>query len=439
MGEDIKIPVLIVSYLFPPRGGVGVQRVTKIVKYLPRYGFQPIVLTVKKPKGSVAEDPALLNEIPRDVAVVRTKSIEPYHIYKALGGKKKQDDPSFRKEQVAGVKRSFISNLYYHYQRRYLIPDTKIGWLKPAVRAGIKIVKKYAPRMILSTSPESTAHLVALKLHRKFKIPFIADFRDPWVSGFYSLDRPALAAAKERRMEFNVLNEADAVTVVMQSYVDGFLSNHTNIHEQKFHIIPNGFDESDYENISAREFDKFTIVHTGSIYHQRSPVPFFKAVSEFLKRNPDAKDEINIILMGRVDKSYLSDAQTLGINNVIEIESFASHEKSLMSQLGADVLLLLSEGVMTAKVYEYLRAGKPIIGFAPDGEMTKQISDWGVGRIFTHEQTNEAASFLSEMYKGWKNHSEPIWSDFKRVDLTPYERTNQVRKLSEIMRSILTN
>ena len=438
MSINDKIPILIVSYLFPPRGGVGVQRITKFVKYLPENGFQPIVLTVQKPGGSVSQDETTLDEIPRDVHVIRTKSFEPYHIYRALGGKRSQDAPSFRGELVAGgTKRGLLSRLYFEYQRRYLIPDPKIGWFKPALKAADGIFDKYSPKIILSTSPEATAHLIALKLSKKFKVPFIADFRDPWISGFYSLNRLKRALEKDVALEREVLENAESVIVVMKSYIDGFLKNHPDINPEKFRIIPNGFDESDYENLQPGEFTKFTLAHTGSIYHQRSPVPLFEAVKVFLENNPDAKDKFNLLLMGKIDTSFLKIAEGMGISENITIEEFSSHYDALSVQLGADALLILSEGMMTAKIYEYLRAKKPIIGIAPKGELHHQIDDWGIGRAFEPKQVSEIAQFIENLYDNWSKKLHPIMTDFKTVDLKKYQRSYQAKQLAEILHSVL--
>lgn len=427
-----------ISYLFPPRGGVGVQRIAKFVKYLPENGFKPIVLTVQKPSGSVPEDKALLDEISPDVEIIRTKSFEPYHIYRAMGGRRAQDDPSFRGELVdKGTKKGLLSKLYFEYQRRYLIPDPKIGWFKPAIKAAHEIFKKHSPRLILSTSPEATAHVVALKLHEKYKVPWLADFRDPWVSGYYSLNRPPDAAKKEMNLEKTVLSEADSVTVVMRSYIDGFENNHPDLDLDKFHIIPNGFDEDDYSNLAPRKFDRFTIAHTGSIYHQRSPIPLFKAIAEFIKKRPDARDKFSLLLVGRIDTRFLKTAEELGISDIIQTESFSTHDIALSTQLGADVLLILSEGMMTAKIYEYLRAKKPVIAIAPDGELNNQIADWGIGKGFTPDKISAIADFIGELYDGWLNNRELIMPDFTQVNLEEFERSSQVKQLADILHSML--
>ena len=438
MTENNKIPILIVSYLFPPRGGVGVQRIAKFVKYLPENGFQPIILTVQKPEGSVAQDASTLDEISKDVQIIRTKSFEPYHIYRALGGKRLQDDPSFRGELVAGgTSKGLLARLYFEYQRRYLIPDPKIGWLKPAIKAADGIFDKNSPKIILSTSPEATAHLIAMNLSKKFNVPFVADFRDPWISGFYSLNRPPNAAEKDKSLEREVLRSAESVTVVMNSYIDGFLKNHPDIDKSKFSIIPNGFDESDYENLKPRKFTNFTLAHTGSIYHQRSPVPLFKAVKLFLENNPDAKDKFNLLLMGRIDTSFLKIADDMGISKNLSVEDFSNHKAALSTQLGADALLILSEGMMTAKIYEYLRAKKPVIGIAPDGELHQQIAEWGIGKAFKPDQISSIAEFIKTLYDNWSLKKHPIMPDFKSVDLNQYQRSYQAKQLADILRSPL--
>ena len=169
MTNSKKIPILVISYLFPPRGGVGVQRIAKFVKYLPENGFKPIVLTVKKPSGSVPEDKALLDEISPDVEIIRTKSYEPYHIYRAVGGRRAQDDPSFRGELVdKGTKKDSLNLPSYYNRKRYSITHSPLS--KPRLFSKLKIssislaVKEKARSLPLAHVTEGGAERLILAI-----------------------------------------------------------------------------------------------------------------------------------------------------------------------------------------------------------------------------------------------------------------------------------
>lgn len=129
MNEQVK-EILLISYFFPPRGGVGVQRVVKFCKYLPQHGIKPVVITPHKPEGSFFVDEELASEVPDDIEIRRSYSLEPYHIYRALGGKRRQDEADLRRG-LSSSKQYLdpLKRIYFGFQAAFLIPDAKIGWL----------------------------------------------------------------------------------------------------------------------------------------------------------------------------------------------------------------------------------------------------------------------------------------------------------------------
>ncbi|MCX6645485.1 MAG: hypothetical protein NTY09_03880 [bacterium] len=159
--------VLCIAYLFPPRAGVGVQRITKFVRYLPDFGWQPVVLTPEKPEGSFPIDASYANEIPDTVLVFKAPSREPYHLYRSLGGRKRQDDADFRGVLEGGKKLGLMGCLYSSFQSAFLIPDPKIGWFGPAMKKAREILSENKIDMVFSTSPEATDHVIARTIARE--------------------------------------------------------------------------------------------------------------------------------------------------------------------------------------------------------------------------------------------------------------------------------
>ncbi|HDS30536.1 MAG TPA: hypothetical protein ENN67_05765, partial [Firmicutes bacterium] len=256
--------VLCIAYLFPPRAGVGVQRITKFVRYLPEFGWNPVVLTPVKPKGSFPVDESYLKEIPSSVKIYTAPSYEPYHFYRMLGGRKRQDSADFRDVLKGGKNLGVMGRFYSWFQANYLIPDPKIGWFRPALNKARQILNENKIDLIFSTSPEATDHVIARAIARETGLPWVMDFRDPWTTSLYAIDRPQKAKEKEESLELNCLEEASAITVVQERYRDEYIAKYQSLekYKEKFHIFSNGFDTADFENVQPRKFDRWTLVYT---------------------------------------------------------------------------------------------------------------------------------------------------------------------------------
>jgi hypothetical protein len=153
--------VLIITYYWPPAGGPGVQRVLKFAKYLPEFGWQPLVLTVKNGEYP-AYDKSLKNDIPPECKVYTTKSIEPFKLYKKFTGM--AENEAIPVATLTENKKNWKKRLAYWIRLNLFIPDAKIGWIPFAVKAGKKIIQEEKPDIILSSSPPPTVHLIAKKL-----------------------------------------------------------------------------------------------------------------------------------------------------------------------------------------------------------------------------------------------------------------------------------
>ncbi len=174
--ESVK-KVLIVTYYFPPSGGPGVQRVLKFVKYLPEFGWQPVILTVQD-GDYPARDESLLAEIPRHAIVYRTKIFEPYRLYRKLTGKPADAPVDVENIPQGGRKKSPAELFAEIVRSTFFIPDARIGWYPYAIPAGLRIIKEHSIKAIYSSSPPYTTSVIARKLHRETRVPWVAGFRD---------------------------------------------------------------------------------------------------------------------------------------------------------------------------------------------------------------------------------------------------------------------
>lgn len=377
--------VLLVTYAFPPRGGVAVQRVLSWARHLPAHGIRLTVLTATPPLGTVQADTSLLTEVPDDVRVIRTPSLEPYRLYRALGGKRAQDDPRQRATQVAGSRQQggVGERIYRWVQERWLVPDPKIGWFPFALEAARGLQEEgYRPDVVLATQPPATALVIGDALAQRWKAPLVVDYRDPWNSGYYPLDRPPAVADREIALERRVLQRAAAVVTVSASFAEKLsrlVQDDSGLME-KLALIENGYDPIFGENIESIGENRPVLLHAGSLYAQRSPEPFFAALRALTTEDPALTADWTLRLQGNVAPDYLRDAEATGVR--VQFDGFVSHRDALLAQRQAEILLLFTEGMLTAKVYEYLAARRPILAIGPAPDLDALLQSWGVGRCY---------------------------------------------------------
>ena len=277
-GATLDCPVmrvLIVAFYFPPAGGGGVQRTLKFCKFLPEHGVEVHVLTPYDPKW-FARDEHLLEAIPATTTVHRCRFLGPRSASRAdaLEGR-------------SGLGR-LGTEARFVYQRA-LIPDKAAPWLATAVPAGIGVVRRHDIDVIMSTSPPSSTHLVAEAIATATRRPFVADFRDSWLDNPHRrYDKAGVRAkrAVESRMAASVGRRATALTAATGSIAQEIGHLHPDA-AHKTTVIENGADFDDFEQLRYRPNDRFTIVHAGSFFGQRSPRPFLQALAGLLDRRPD--------------------------------------------------------------------------------------------------------------------------------------------------------
>jgi glycosyltransferase involved in cell wall biosynthesis len=409
--------VLCIAYLFPPRAGVGVQRITKFVRYLPDYGWHPIVLTPEKPSGSFPIDEGYLKEIPGSVEVFTAPSFEPYHLYRALGGKRRQDSADFRGVLEGGKHLGAMGRIYTALQSAFLIPDPKIGWFGPAMRAARTILKDHKVDLIFSTSPEATDHVIARAIARESGLPWVMDFRDPWTTSLYAVKRPDWARRKEEALELSCLKESSAISVVQDRYRDEYLNKYASLKTEsgKFHILPNGFDQNDFSNIAPRKFDRWTVVYTGSISYPRDPEPFFKAWKLACERSSDFKSSAGCLFMGEFDSRFKAMAPEYIMDGLV-IEGFKPRDDVYAAQMGAGVLLLIAEGYVTGKVYEYLATNRPILALTDGSDLVKLIDGAHAGKCVIPADIEGIAHTLLELFESRDRPYKPDSAYLARFD-----------------------
>jgi glycosyltransferase involved in cell wall biosynthesis len=308
--------------------------------------MDPHVLTCQPPKIGL-RDEGLLKEVPASTPITRTAAI-------------------LLSPRLPWRVRGFIT-------RWLLIVDEQVGWLPYAIRAGLRIIQENPVDVIYSSSAPYTSHLIARHLHRRTHIPWIADFRDPWIGNFnIRYASPAHRKVTER-LEREVVQDADRIIVVSPPMAQSFCKRIPGVSQGKIYWIPNGYDAQDFSTPQPvkRDQDCFYLVYTGSFYTQRlTAYPILKAIQNVIQTGQIPPQYLRVQLVGNIGKSTHKMISELGLHENVQTPGYVSHEQSIAYLLAADVLLLVigispaSSMVYTGKVFEYLGAGKPILCLA---------------------------------------------------------------------------
>jgi hypothetical protein len=429
--------LLIIAYYFPPSGGPGVQRVLKHVKYLPEFGWNPIVLTVSNGQFP-ARDESLLKQIPDSVKVYRSKIFEPYDLYRKLTGKKpgaaidvntiKKDDQKIgMKEKIA----EFIRATFF-------IPDARVLWLNEAKISVDQIMRENNIDAVYSSSPPYTCSLIARYAHRKYKLPWIAGFRDPWTGFISSPKRWFLPAYIDRKMEKSVFSESDYVECAWQGIIKDALGKYPDLDDSKFLHVPNGYDSSDFPKIEIKKNKKFTVTYTGSLYGRRNPKAFFEAVQMLIDQELFTKDDICLRFVGRFGAEVEEMFAKTEFKDSIETVSYVPHHKSIEYLMTSDALLLIvdeskeSAEIVPGKVYEYVGVKRPIIAIAPKGSAIEELMiETKCGKIAHQSEVMRISEIIKDYYLFWKENNNNFDPDIEAVN--KYERKNAAKNLSEIL------
>ena len=394
------VKVLILTYYWPPSGGAGVQRWLKFVKYLSEFGIEPIIYTHSN--GEVPSlDHSLSDEVPKNLKVITTEIWEPYTFYKKISGKKNEKiNSGFLTETKP--KKSFIQDMSIWVRGNFFIPDARKFWIKPSHKYLSNYLKEHPVDLIISTGPPHTMHLIALGIKKKFNLPWIADFRDPWTNiDFYQdLRLSKWADKKHHRLEKDVLQVADICISVGPT-----LSNElVELGAKKCVTITNGYDESDVLSAEVKLDEKVSIAHIGSFTKSRNPELLFKVLQEIKNELPNLCEILELKLVGKVDYTISELISQYGLEEIVRKIDYMPHSEVILEQNKSHALLLVvnetpnAKGILTGKIFEYLAAKRPIIAIAPEGgDLANLIIETNSGLVVQNNNTYKLKQLILDL------------------------------------------
>ncbi len=431
--------VLIVVYAWPPAGGPGVQRCLKFVKYLPQFGWKPIVLSVENPE-TAATDGSLLSQIPRGLKIYKTRMLEPFTAYKKLSGRRADAKLATGHLKATG-KKGLLETVASWVRLNMFVPDAKVGWWPYGVSTGKKIIKEDAIDLIFSSGPPHTTHLIARGLAKSSGLPWVADFRDPWVDidYYHFAKRSRLSTWLDNKFESACLRTATATTTVSKSLVSLLASKDD---APQSYLLPNGYDAADLPKLEMQTRDsnaQLELYYGGSLSPDRTPHALIQAIANL--NQADNASPILINLAGSSCEEFEQLLDQNGLSNVFNHMGYLPHTEASKKLVNADIALLIinrvpgNERIVTGKIFEYMGAGNPILGIGPiDGDAAQLLKETRSGQMFDYEDSEGISNFLKQASQNYPNFKQSF-----RFDCEGFSRENITKQLSEIFAHMTTN
>ena len=389
--------VLLVTYSYPPVERSGARRPAALAKYLPRFGWTPVVLTPRV-QGAPRNSELIVETDYRDV-------LADWKVRLHLDGKRGLHEqlrlplsaqPGADKAHTLVI--TVLKNLLTY-------PDLTKGWIPYALNA-VEDMRRHNRRMhaIITTFPPASCHLIGEKAKQVLGCPWIADFRDLWTQDITTM-RPRDLQFLQVPLEKRTLKRADMLIAVSDPWADRLKQRYRS-HEVR--TIPNGFDPDDFSP-RPELAPKFTITHAGTLYQgQRDPTPLFEVLHDLAREKAIALGEVRVRFYGPTEPWLLPLIRRYELEQVVELKGMIPRAEVLQRQMESQLLLILSfthpkdTGLHTGKLFEYLGCARPILAIGGNqGAMTQVLRETRAG---VHVSAKEhLRDFLIKAYREYKH------------------------------------
>lgn len=436
--------VLFVSWLFPPLGGVGAQRVAKFVKYLPDYGWKCSVLTVSNPSATTIDE-ALLRDVPGETMVRRSRTPAPgCGPGQAVSG--------------SAARRGLLAWCRHPMQRvaaSLLQPDPQILWKPFALRAGLRLLREVRHDAIIATGPPFSSLLVGAALSRKSGIPLILDYHDEWNMGSDNPEHKRhwpWALRMQRGMQRSAIQQARALVATTPSSALQLAQTADQCGcKVQATWIYHGFDQEDFppsQSLAGPRTDygngrqRYRISFVGTLWHMNPIGPFAAGVQKLARERPELAEHLELVVAGRRTEAQDRELDRLeGLSCKVVRLPFVPHDEAVRIMRESDAQLLLNADrpdthrIVNAKTFEYLAARRPIFTVAPDGDLWDIVRDLPGTLLCPPCAEGAIAEALARNIErhdaGLVDESNGDW------DITQYERRHLTGELAVLLDEVV--
>lgn len=393
--------VLIVSYFAPPQPEAAALRVGHLVRYLPKFGWEPILMTRAYP----GTEELACRVIQVGSAMRPTSALQPPNLARKLGRK------SGFARYVAGLLRGLV---YF--------PDSTVAWLWPTIRQSLRLTKEEKFDALLTSYGPATEHIIGYVVARSRQLPWVADYRDLWQGNALRRFGP-IHRSLEAVLEKFVIGRADEVTAV--AGVDDHLSR---FHKRNVILIPNGYDNAVWETMPEFEPQEFVFCYAGRTYGgSRSPELLFSSVAKMKAMGEQSALAARFDFFGPDCDSINDLAGRYGLSSSVVLRGNAKRSEVLKAERRSAVLLIMVGSfpgvapMQGSKIFEYAGAGRPILALGPaESVVGSMLAESGLGQLVSTEA--ECMSAVRAAYdqfqaKKFTPQRNPHWRPWTALDL----------------------
>jgi glycosyltransferase involved in cell wall biosynthesis len=399
--------LLTLAYFFPPLAGGGVHRALSFACHLPAHGWDVTVVCAGEEDYWVRDD-SLLARVPAATEVIRVTGGSALSSWlRVRGGMGRRRGGTF-----AGLRS--LSDWW-------LLPDSYAGWARRAEAAAANRLAQGGVDALLTTSPPDSVHLAGAALSERFRVPWAADFRDPWVGLHFRTPPTAWHRARHEAMERRVLERADLVLAASRTHLDAIRALRGAGVRRAEHL-PNGYEPDDAAVRTAPDAAHFRLAFTGTLSLMEDAGTLLEAVRQLLAANAEARRHVRVDLAGPYDLDYEDRARALGLQDVVRFTGPLAHADSRSLQRSADALLLWKpratgyRTMVPGKLYEYLDSGRPVLGLLPAQDEAADLVRRAGGVVLPPGDPAALARELETRYMAWRQDgrapdARPRWLD----------------------------
>lgn len=452
--------VLMLAYHFPPIAGAGVFRTLRFVKFLPQFGWKPLVLSAA-PDAYTAIDESLLGSLPPEAEVRRAVVRRPRAALSrwraswrgSLSAAKAQPRNGVPVTVVPG--NDAVGMLAEHrglarWARTALTlaletPDDKVGWRRPALHAALAWAEEQRPHVLYSTGPPHSVHLLAMALQRRLRLPLVMDLRDPWARSPVRIrESGPWRRRRLQQLERTCMRAADAVILNTERLGAEFTAYYGAPCDEKFTVIPNGYDpqlRDEVESLlAATKEDGPTgavrLCHPGSIYAGRDARPLVDALA--LLRDRGHRLEFHQVGPCEGAEALREHARLHGLEDQVRVEGRVDHRTILRRMAAADAFVIIQPGTdvqVPCKLYEMLVFRKPILALTGLGAAADVVQRYGLGAVAPPDRPEEIAAALEPLVSALSGSRQPPANEFSAA-LHAFDGRALTGRLAEVLNQV---
>jgi glycosyltransferase involved in cell wall biosynthesis len=426
------VRALLVSYAFPPVGGAGVQRVLKLVKYLPACGVVPTVLT-STAKSVPVHDRTLEREVPAGVEVLRARTLEPGYAKKQLAWTAQSAT-----EKTLGVR---LTRAALGLARQVLVPDPQVLWL-PA--AGVTLARRLSSRraddVVFISGPPFSQFLLAALARLRPATAVVFDYRDEWTTTGAEYEMAGSPRAYEL-LERRLVEKAHVITTATDEFKRTLLRRFPFLDERRIIVIPNGYDPEDFPaDLPSPPTDRFVLAYVGTVFRVTSARGFLAGLRLFHEREPELARRLETRFVGRIvatETRYFEGSDALGVRRL----GYVEHERAIRELAASHTALVLLDEVQgasriyPAKIFEIMHLGRPCLALAPEGALTGLVRRCRAGDVVHPSDAPAIAEALGRAVRRFL--SDPAAVPDRAIGVEQFDRREQAREFASAFRKAL--